>query len=67
VRLVFKEKLNNLGKQFSNAVQDHKWREAIDVGDTIVRDFPNTRIAQEVREKMDLLRQRAAGLEPAGA
>lgn len=66
-RHVFKEKLNSLRTQFSLAVQDHKWAEAIRVGDTIMRDFPNTRIAQEVREKMDALRQRAGDREPAGA
>ena len=59
VRNVFKEKLNSLRTQFSLAVQDHKWAEAIRLGDIISRDFPNTKIAQEVREKMDALRQRA--------
>jgi hypothetical protein len=64
-RSVFKEKLNNLGKQFSSAVQDHRWLEAIRVGETVIREFPNSRIAQEVRENMDSLRQRAA--EPASS
>ena len=62
-RSVFKEKLNNLGKQFSAAVQDHRWIEAIRVGEQVIREFPNSRIAQEVRENMESLRQRAA--EPA--
>ena len=64
-RGIFREKLNSLGKQFASAVQEHRWQDAITVGDRIVRDFPNTRIAQEVREKMDVLRKRAA--EPAAA
>src|SRR5690606_28340534 len=59
-RTVFKEKLNLLRLQFASAVQEHHWAEAVDLGDQIMRDFPNTRIAQEVREKMDALRQRAA-------
>lgn len=59
-RGVFKEKLNLLRLQFASAVQDHRWGEAVNLGDQIVRDFPNTRIAQEVRDKMDALRQRAA-------
>ncbi|HEV2293787.1 MAG TPA: hypothetical protein VGR35_08015 [Tepidisphaeraceae bacterium] len=67
VRNVFKEKLNNLRTQFSLAVQDHKWAEAIRLGDVISRDFPNTKIAQEVREKMDALRQRADQEQPVGA
>ena len=69
-RSVFKEKLNNLGKQFASAVQDHKWAEAIRVGEAAIREFPNSRIAQEVRENMESLRQRAgdgAGASPAPA
>jgi hypothetical protein len=62
---VFKEKLNLLSKQFSDAVRDHKWIDAMRVGESISREFPNTRIAQEVREKMETLRQRAN--EPVGA
>jgi hypothetical protein len=58
-RQVFKEKLNLLSKQFSDAVRDHKWIDAMRVGESISREFPNTRIAQEVREKMETLRQRA--------
>jgi uncharacterized membrane protein YccC len=64
-RGIFREKLNSLGKQFAVAVQEHRWHDALGVGDEIVRDFPNTRIAQEVREKMDVLRKRAT--EPAAA
>jgi hypothetical protein len=64
-RGVFKERLNNLCKHFATAVTDHKWTDAIRIGETISREYPNTRSAQEVREKMDLLRQRAS--EPAGS
>jgi hypothetical protein len=58
-RGVFKEKLVHLRDEFAQVVQEHKWAEAVRLGDIIVRDFPNTRIAQEVREKMEALRQRA--------
>lgn len=58
-RGVFKEKLNNLRTQFTLAVQDHHWTEAVQLGEAIIAEFPNTRIAQEVKEKMDTLRQRA--------
>ncbi len=61
VRKVFKEKLNNLKTQFSQAVQEHHWNEAVKIGDTIIRDFPNSRIALEVKDMMDTLRQRASG------
>lgn len=66
-RGVFKEKLTNLGKQFAQAVHDQRWRDAIQLGDGIQREFPNSRMAQEVREKMDDLRRRAAELQAAPA
>jgi tetratricopeptide (TPR) repeat protein len=58
-RTIFKQKMENLRTQFSVAVQDHNWQEAIRIGETIMIDFPNTQMAKEVREKMDALRQRA--------
>jgi hypothetical protein len=67
VRGVFKDKLNNLRAQFSLAVHDQHWADATRIGESIIRDFPNTQMAKEVREKMDALRQRAAQPEPARA
>ncbi len=64
-RGIFKEKLNSLRTQFSVAVQDHNWTEAARVGDIIIADFPNTRVAQEVKEKMAVLKERAGTTEPA--
>jgi len=58
VRGVFKEKINQLRTQFSLAVQDHQWAEAIKIGDQIMRDFPNSKIAEEVRGSMEGLRKR---------
>jgi hypothetical protein len=58
-RGIFKEKLNNLKGQLSQAVHDENWTEAIRIGDVIIRDFPNSRIALEVKDMMDTLRQRA--------
>jgi hypothetical protein len=49
----------NLGVRFKLAVQDHQWDDALIVGDQIVTQFPNTRMAQEVRELMPMLRDRA--------
>jgi hypothetical protein len=57
-RNVFKEKLNQLGTQFTLAVQDKKYADAIRVGEIIMRDFPNSGIAREVRDMMDNLRGR---------
>jgi hypothetical protein len=59
-RGVFHAKLLNLGVQFSIHVADQRWDQALATGEEITREFPNTRMAQEVREKLDLLRQRAA-------
>lgn len=51
----------NLGVRFKLAVQDHLWNEAVAVGEKITAEFPNTRMAQEVRELMPMLRERAEG------
>jgi hypothetical protein len=64
-RSIFKEKIGILRTQFSTAVQEHRWAEALRLADTINTDFPNSQMAKEVREMMDTLRARAAGLEPA--
>jgi hypothetical protein len=66
VRNLFKEKIHDLRTQFALAVQDHKWTEAVRIGEAIVRDFPNSGIAREVKDKLDTLRQRAAEPQTAG-
>ncbi len=35
------------------------WRDALEVGVSIAEEFPNSRIAQEVRERLNILRERA--------
>jgi len=57
-RHVFKDKLHNLGIQFSLAVSGEQWDKAIQVGQEIMRDFPNSRMSEEIHEKMDVLKQR---------
>jgi hypothetical protein len=64
-RDVFREKRETLRTRFALAVQEHNWPLAIRLGDEIIKDFPNTRIAQEVREKMEALRKRSEEPEPA--
>lgn len=49
----------NLGVRFKLCVQDHRWEEAMNVGERIIGEFPNTRMAAEVREVMPELRERA--------
>jgi len=55
---VFKAKLHNLGVQFSIAVTEKRWLAALDVGKQIVEDFPNARMAEEIRVKLDVLQQK---------
>lgn len=58
-RGVITKRRDNLGVQFKLAVQDHEWHKALMVGEEIIQDFPNTRMAEEVREMLDQLRERA--------
>jgi tetratricopeptide (TPR) repeat protein len=57
-RGVFKARLNNLGVQFSIHVVDERWDQAIAAGEQIIDEFPNSRMAHEVRGKMDALQAR---------
>lgn len=69
-RTVFKEKLLRLGVQFRFAVTERRWQDALSIGLEIIRDYPNARMASEVRDALDMLRQRAhesAESEPAHA
>ena len=54
---VFRSKLHNLGVQFSLAVSDKKWTNALEVGERIIVDFPNSKMSGEIRSKLDVLRQ----------
>ncbi|MCR9074550.1 MAG: hypothetical protein NXI07_00780 [bacterium] len=50
---------DNLGAQFKLAVKDRSWAEAQTVGERIIEEFPNSRMANEVREMIDEIRGRA--------
>ncbi len=60
-RGVFKAKLHNLGVQFSISVAEQQWNDAVATGEEIIAEFPNSRMAREVGEKLDLLRAYASG------
>jgi len=49
----------NLGAEFKLAVQDRRWKDASGIGDRIIAEFPNTRMATEVRSLIDAIRTRA--------
>lgn len=48
-----------LGARFKGAVQERQWSDAVGVGEQIMRQFPNTRMAAEVREMMEQIRTKA--------
>jgi len=66
-RSVFKEKLQTLRLSFASFVQEHNWPEALRLGDQIIAEFPNSRAAQEVADKISALRQRAQAAEAAAS
>ena len=51
---------DNLGVRFKLALQDRAWHVALEVGERIMADFPNTRMADEVRGMLDTIRERVA-------
>ena len=57
-RDVFRTKLHNLGVQFSLAVSEKQWDQAVQTGQEIMRYFPNSKMAEEIREKWDVLNQK---------
>ena len=58
-RDVFRAKLHNMGVQFSLFVTGKKWNKALKIGRQIIDEYPNSRMAQEVREKLEVLEERA--------
>jgi hypothetical protein len=66
-RSVIGKARETLGGQFKSAVQDKDWRKAIELGERIMREFPNSRMAHEVRELSEQLRAKAGAGDPAPA
>ncbi len=60
-RGVIGKKRDNLGVRFKMAVADREWLQAVRVGEQLISEFPNSRMAEEARGMIDLLRERAAG------
>jgi tetratricopeptide (TPR) repeat protein len=55
----------NLGVQFKLAVHDKEWTQALRIGEQVIREFPNSKMADEVRGMLDIMRERAAGEQAA--
>ena len=50
---------DNLGAQFKLALQDRDWPRASSIGQQIIDQFPNSRMAEECRGMLDSIRARA--------
>ena len=57
-REVFRTKLHNLGVQFALAVAGKDWAKAIGTGRGIMDEFPNSKMAEEIRDRWDALEQK---------
>jgi hypothetical protein len=57
-RNVISKTRDRLGEQFKTAVHDRQWPLAQGIGRRIMSEFPNTRMAQEVRQVLDGIAQR---------
>jgi hypothetical protein len=57
---VVAKRRENLGSQFKMAVNDHRWAEAAHAGELIMAEFPNSKMADEVRSMIDVIRTRAS-------
>jgi hypothetical protein len=66
-RGVIGKQRENLGVQFKLAWKDKEWLTAVRIGEQIIREFPNTRMADEVRGAIDIARQNAEQQRKAGA
>lgn len=53
---------DNLGVQFKLAVNDKAWDRAANVGQRIIEEFPNSRMAMEIRTMIDSIRTRAESI-----
>lgn len=64
-RAMIAERRNKLRDQFSALVAAQKWPEAIALGQRIQTEFPNSKLALEIRANMESLKERAeGGLDP---
>ncbi|MEM6391843.1 MAG: hypothetical protein AAF797_03635 [Planctomycetota bacterium] len=66
-RRVIAKKRENVGTQFELAIHDHEYARAVRVGEQFIKEFPNTRRADEIRGMLDLLRKRAEEQVPSAS
>gem|GEM_PF-1849703 len=58
-RSLIKQRMEHLRQHFASSVREQNWQEAYRIGEIIIRDYPNTQMAKEVREHEEALRSRA--------
>ena len=56
---IFKARIEQLRERFTNSVREKRWAEAQHVGQDIVQEFPTSKLAQEVRDMLQTLGERA--------
>ena len=56
---VIKTYRENLGAKFKMAVSDHRWQDAVEFGGELIAQFPNTKMAEEVKEILNTIQVRA--------
>ena len=50
----------NLSARFKMAVSDHRWQEAIEFGEAIMLQFPNSKMAEEVKAMIETIQMRVS-------
>jgi hypothetical protein len=66
-RDVFKKRLQQLGVQFALHVHDKNWAESLRIGRQIMEEFPNTRMANEIKERLAGLTEKTTPTAGVGA
>jgi hypothetical protein len=61
-RGAFRTKLHNMGVQFSLLVTERIWDRALAIGNQLIAEFPNSRMAQEIRERLPNLQAKAKAM-----
>lgn len=60
-RGVLKARIEGYRERYATAVREARWREAVRIGEDIISEFPNSKLAGEVAGMLETLRARATG------
>lgn len=66
-RQIIAKRKENMGVRFKMAVQERDWSGALVVGQQIVREFPNSTYATEVKGMLETIRERADAAQKSAA